>query len=289
MEKWPNFFIVGAGKAGTTALYSYLNKIPMIYLSKVKEPGFFAPSLYKYEFLRTIKNKKQYLELFKEARNELAIGEASPAYLWDLESAHLIHEVVPHAKIVIILRNPIERTFSHYLQLVRHHNEAKTFHDIIHGNFPKNDDQEMVFKRESVTKFSFYYESVKSYFEIFGTKQVKILIFEEFVEDTKKTVEDVLDFLGISYELDDFKGKKINPYFEPRGSFSNFLITNKITRKFAKKFFPQSTQTTILEKFLTKKATKPEINSEDWEFLKGVYKEDVMKTEQILKRSLPWD
>ena len=110
METWPNFFIVGAPKSGTTSLYEYLKQIPQVYMSPVKEPHYFSKSIVPdNHFLKPIRDKKKYLNLFEGAKNEIAIGEASPTYLADPEAPKLIHELVPNAHIIIILRDPIER------------------------------------------------------------------------------------------------------------------------------------------------------------------------------------
>ena len=115
MEKWPNFFIVGAPRAGTTSLYAYLSQIPGIYMSPVKEPEFFSPNRSTNDDLIPIVNKNDYLTLFKNVKDELLIGEASTCYLEDPDSPKLIYNKVADAYIIILLRDPIERAYSHYL------------------------------------------------------------------------------------------------------------------------------------------------------------------------------
>ena len=98
METWPNFFIVGAGKAGTSSLWIYLNQVPQVFMSPHKEPHFFSPTYLAPKIVQTFRNKNDYLNLFQDVRNEKAIGEASINYLLDPTSPKLIHEKVPHAK-----------------------------------------------------------------------------------------------------------------------------------------------------------------------------------------------
>src|SRR5690348_14769120 len=110
-EKWPNFFIVGAQRAGTTSLYRYLNTAPGVYMSPVKEPNYFAATLktlvdakaVRATHTRFIRDKDAYLELFKAAKDEIAVGEASPNYLWDPLAPELIREVAPCARIIMSL------------------------------------------------------------------------------------------------------------------------------------------------------------------------------------------
>src|SRR4051812_26973714 len=113
-ETWPNFFIVGAQKAGTTSLYFYLKKIPQVYMSPLKEPFYFASNAVQNNASDVIRDKREYLRLFENARGYIAVGEATPIYLWDQDAPWLIHQTVPHARIIIILRDPIERAYSNY-------------------------------------------------------------------------------------------------------------------------------------------------------------------------------
>src|SRR5215469_12354579 len=142
----PNFFIAGAPKAGTTSLYHYLDQHPQIYMSPIKEPSYFSleirlenfgPDMQELTrrdmpFLREyldgpmttkrwggpITRWEDYLRLFRGVQEEAAIGEASVCYLWSETAPRHIAEKVPEAKILLILRDPTERAFSHYLHAV---------------------------------------------------------------------------------------------------------------------------------------------------------------------------
>ena len=108
LERWPNFFIVGAPKAGTSSLYAYLNEIPGIFMSPKKEPNYFSENTIPNDHpIKPIRDKKKYLELFKGVKGEKIIGEASTSYLADPEAPKLIHEACPDAKILISLRDPV--------------------------------------------------------------------------------------------------------------------------------------------------------------------------------------
>jgi len=140
-ERWPNFFIVGAPKAGTTSLHAYLNNIPGIYMSSVKEPKYFLASDSPKRYFPPIRDKKKYLKLFEKAREEKIIGEASPQYLHDPQTPKLIHQIIPQAKILISLRDPIERLFSGYLMQIRNGRIKTTFSEeigLVFNKFFKN-------------------------------------------------------------------------------------------------------------------------------------------------------
>ena len=194
MNRWPDFFIVGAPKAGTSSLYEYLKDVPGIFLSDRKEPNFFSRINSPKNFvLQPIRDKQEYLNLFAKAKEEDVIGEASTAYLSNPEAHNLIHEVNPNAKIIIILRDPVERAISSYLMI------KKT--GKVDLSFRKELDKAILMYEGNKTSSNltlrkgFYSENIKKYWNIFGKEQVKILIFEEFIKNPKNTVEDIINFL----------------------------------------------------------------------------------------------
>ena len=140
--KVPNFFIAGAAKSGTTAVARYLEKHPQVYMSPIKEPSYFArdiiPGLQPSNWQRNQRGLEKYLngsmeerrggcvlewdsylKLFRNATKEIAIGEASTAYLISPNAPLEIRSEIPHARIIIMLRNHVERAFSTYLMFCR--------------------------------------------------------------------------------------------------------------------------------------------------------------------------
>jgi len=288
MERWPNFFIVGAPRAGTTSLHAYLKEIPGIYMSPVKEPNYFSRQLIpdNHPLLNPIRDQQKYLSLFDGVSNEKIIGEASPLYLSDLEAPKLIHEVSPNASILISLRDPIERALSHFTLVISDGGSTNTFHQELQDEF--NFGLDDITKPHLFLLSGLYSESVKRYQQIFGTKNIKIIIFEEFIQNPKQTVKDVLDFLNINHSLSNFQGKAYNPFIAARGPTSEKILTSKDVSKFAKLFLPSATRKFLRRKILTKKQTKPTIEDEDRKILQEYYKENVEKLKKILKRDLPW-
>src|ERR671929_75877 len=114
----PNFFIIGAMKSGTTALYYYLEQHPEVYMSPVKEPNFFCSQEQK-NGADAVTDIRAYERLFRGVLGETAVGEASHCYLYEPRAAAAIRRCVPEAKLLAILRNPIDRAFSHFLHMVR--------------------------------------------------------------------------------------------------------------------------------------------------------------------------
>ena len=286
MEKWPNLFIVGAPKAGTSSLYAYLSNIPGIFMSPLKEPNYFSlKNIPKNSRIKPIRDKMNYLSLFKKVKDEKVIGEASPEYLSDPKASKLIHEIIPDAKIIISLRDPVERTFSHYLMYFRN----GIMKDSFYNELQKSLKLVSVYNTTSLhLRAGLYADDIQRYIDTFGSKQVKILIFEEFIKDPNKTIKEILSFLDINYELNNFKTKVFNKFGVARGPISKFILRNTTLKRSAEKIIPPSGRRIFREKFLLKNEQKPEINQLDRDILIKFYSENVIKLEKILGRSLPW-
>jgi len=286
MEKWPNFFIVGADKAGTSSLYSYLYQIPEVFMSRIKEPNYFSiNTIADNHPLKPIRDKKNYLNLFKNVKDEKIIGEASPSYLSDPDAPKLIYQVSPDAKILISLRDPVERVYSHYLMLKRLGSKISTFHNQIEIslNEKKNKKEDKILLENGL-----YFQHVKRYLSIFRKEQVKIIIFEDFVKDTKSTLKEILNFLNLKNELHDFKPEVYNKYGEVRGPLSQKILQNMTLRRISEMFISPSKRRILKEKFILKEKIKPELEENDRMLLVNYYNEDVKKIKNLLRRELPW-
>jgi len=255
--EWPNFFIIGAPKAGTSSLYAYLNDIPGIYMSPIKEPNYFSRGTFSDDHsLKPIRDKKKYLELFKGVKDEKIIGEASPSYLADPDAPKLIHEVSPDAKILISLRDPVDRTFSNYLMLRRV--------GILKSSFLKEleislQDEEDKIKNKIILERGLYFNNIKRYFGFFGKENVKIIFFENFIKNEKEIVEDILKFLNIDFLIKDFKPEIYNKFGVVRGPISQFILQNITLRRVSEKLISPSRRKKLKEKIILKNEPKPEI------------------------------
>jgi Sulfotransferase family len=301
-EIWPNFFIVGAQKAATTSLYHYLKEIPGVYMSPLKEPFYFASNAVQNSAIDVIRDKKEYLRLFEKAKGYIAAGEATPVYLWDPDAPKLIHQAVPHARIIMILRDPIERAYSNYLMLVKYSGLKSSFYDELMRDYKS---QEKLYGRSQFyVELGMYYEQVKRYFDIFGREQVKVIIFEEFVQHPEQTVNEVLAFLGVNYTVTAIR-EQHNPYSVPRSPLSRLIFAFfRWLRARNIKFYkiqtllpdsivkslplPAGNSSAFAAKVLFKRIQKPKIDPKAVKFLQEIYRDDVLRLESLLGRSLPW-
>ncbi len=198
----PNFLIVGAPKSGTTSLYQYLQQHKDIFMPQNKEPRFFCNyPTHLFEFGTKqyhpdiITNEDDYLALFEEAKHDSICGEASSDYLACDGAANRIYQWNKDMKIVILLRNPIERAYSEY-----QHSIAAKFQDLSFYESLRMEKERAIKLYDPIyshVKRGHYWESVSLYLELFGTDNVKIILFEEFVNSTLRVVESVLTFLNL--------------------------------------------------------------------------------------------
>lgn len=277
--KSPNFFIVGAPRAGTTSLYNYLNEISEVFMSPVKEPGFFIPNDFR-NF-----SEKTYLELFENVKDEIAIGEATAGYLGNEKTPFLIKEKVPNAKIIITLRDPVNRIFSHYLNRLRTGDTKLSFEDAVKHYFDNNSSENQI---KGLIKGSLYHNQVQRYFEVFDKNNVKILIFEETIKDTKKAIKEILEFLEIKNSSPKNIDEVFNSYSEPLGTLGTNIVKNKTINTISKKILPKSNREKILRTILNKKGKKPSLSETTRKQLEPVFYEDVKNLEKTLGKTLPW-
>jgi hypothetical protein len=222
--KRPNFFISGAPRCGTTALYTYLSEHPNIFMSEVKELNYFAsdfPNVQKISF----KSPNDYLKLFARADDRhLAVGEASPFYLFSKVAFENMHSFDPQARIILSLRNPVDFIQSYHqlnLSLLREDEpdlaRAWDLQDLRREGqrLPKSTREPALLMYGEIGKFSKY---IQRLFTIFPREQVKVILLEDLATDTWATYEDILRFMNVPSDgRTDFQ--QINANFENRSRF----------------------------------------------------------------------
>ena len=197
----PNFLIVGAAKAGTTALYTYLKQHPQVYTTPQKETSFFAFEGEKINFTGPGDNQVSeypitdlatYQQQFQGVNQEKAIGEACPVYLYHPQAARRIHHYVPDVRLIAILRNPIDRAYTNYLHLVREGRETATdFIDALQAEPQRIKDNWLWFWY--YTKLGYYAEQLQRYYQLFVKfKYIYTKIYSIMLKDYYKTFSDFL-------------------------------------------------------------------------------------------------
>jgi hypothetical protein len=193
----PNFFIVGAGKCGTTSLYEYLRQHPDVFMPDRKELHFFSTDLERPNRI----SEEEYFGLFQGAEGKKCIGEASADYLYSRAACDRIKNVYPNARIIIALRNPIDKVYStHGYAVWRGREKVENFEDAL--AMDRQYSGRTRHRRRNYTDGAKYAEYVRMYLENFGKNQVHIIIFEEMVRDTEGVYRELCSFLGIRNDVE---------------------------------------------------------------------------------------
>jgi GrpB-like predicted nucleotidyltransferase (UPF0157 family) len=197
----PNFFIVGAPRCGTASLYSYLKQHPEVWTSVVKEPHFFGSDLTVQP--HTVREEDLYLELFAGAGDRPRLGEASVWYLSSERAPLEIHAYAPGAKIIILLRDPVEMAYSLYSLYARTGNDdLPTFEAALAAEPERRQGLRVppaAYFPEGLlyTDHARYAAQVERYLEVFGRENVHCIVFDDFVRDTAAAYRRTLEFLGV--------------------------------------------------------------------------------------------
>ena len=203
--KKPDFFIVGAPKCGTTSLSRYLGQHPEIFIPKLKEPNYFGRDL----VTRPKKDRMEledYLNLF-ENTNKKICGEASTWYLYSQTAAQEIYDFNPNAKIIIMLRNPVDFLHSYHSQCLRTLEEdiqdfklalEAESERLAGGKIPKHCIRPTALLYSQVADFA---PQVKRYFDIFGRDRVQVILLEDLKENAIKVYQESLKFLNVNTEF----------------------------------------------------------------------------------------
>ena len=198
----PNFFIVGAGKSGTTALYAYLRAHPRVFVSSIKEPRFFADDMPG--LMNRVASRDEYLALFGAATHDhLAVGEASPQYLYSRTAIRNIHEFDSGARLIVMLRSPIDIAHAAHMEClywgVEYECDFERAWRLQHlrkkgRRIPRSCTQPTVLLWEDMARLG---EQVARLLETFPREQVHFIAFDEFVADTAASYREALSFLGV--------------------------------------------------------------------------------------------
>jgi hypothetical protein len=206
----PNFFMVGKPKSGTTALHHMLDQHPDIYMSPFKEPNHFARDSIEAAERRhrgyrgsPYKDQQSYLELFKDATTEKVVGESSTNYLLSREAAGQIARFNPDARILMILREPVDFLYAMHQQLLRSGNETEPdFQKALLLDEPRRQGRKIPDSVSDPAKLLYwehakYSDQIQRFLDVFDRSRVKILIYDDFRADNLAVYRDVLEFLDV--------------------------------------------------------------------------------------------
>ncbi len=306
----PNFFVVGAVKAGTTALHLFLDQHPQVYMSPVKETNFFSQADMKAEHfnrdyrhdvrfnleeylsgpmdrkihIANIERWEDYRRLFRDAAGQRAIGEASNSYLLCPSSAAAIAARFPEARILMMLRNPVERVWSQYMMNLR---LGKTLRQDLIGEFEA--DSSLAVQGWGVShnycELGMYAGQLQRFYDHFPREQVHVLLYDDYRVDPAGTLRAIFSFLGVDPDAPLDLDQRPNEAALPRFKRLNYLLFQSGLVNAVKQWVPESWKGAAKQAMFSNK-DMPAMSEQERRYMIGVYREDVERLGQLLGRDL---
>ena len=285
----PSFIVIGAAKSGTTALYWYLAEHPAVFMSPVKETNYFAYGLdaegkllYRHpDFHRyPVKSLRQYEALFAAAGHAEAIGEVSPIYLECPQAAGRIREQLPSARLVCVLRHPVDRAYSDYQMYLRssgqHFDPAR---DLSATSAWAQPDSHWM-------RIGKYHEQLTRYFEAFPREQMHIFLFDDLKRSPLGVVQELYRFLEVDATFVPDLETPHNVGGMPASRLLEGVFTSRAIRKSVGPWIPQGAANWVRRLRTRNLRPAPSLPAELRQSLNRHFQEDIVKTAALLGRSL---
>lgn len=290
----PNFFIIGSVKCGTTSLFSYLQKSPMVFMPYQKEPHYFISCVSDLKYNGPDDSKffesypkiiSEYERLFSGVKDEVAVGEASTMYMQYIGIAEKLYEYNPDAKIIALIRNPIERAYSHYLHNVREGTSVfSTFNQSLCAEI--NGEKSGWAPQRLIIETGHYLKHLKQFYESFPKEQILVIKFEDFTSNPNKTLSIVSAFLGIYDCFSDTIVEKHNASGEPKSKILHntyYSILGIMRRMFPfLKHSPLSVFRKRIDNFYRNRfLIKPQMDDDSRNLLRRIYIAEISDLEEL--------
>ena len=297
-KKLPNFLIVGAAKSGTSSLHNYLSQHDEVFMPdykeggmKVKEPRFLIKDLVQHRLHNGIWEWEDYQSLFTDVRQEKAIGEATVLYLYYFE--HAIQNIKKYLgediRIVIILRNPVDRAYSAFQHVSRGFQEENSFEEALRIESERLDNDNSLTPMVMYKSMGLYYKMVKAYLDAF--KHVHIILHEEFKDNTRLEMEKLFRFLEIKNNdtLDIFTKYNVGGKKWKSKSLKRMFLNDNILKKIFSQILPKNIRLKIRKKLVDLSMEKhTPMNEITRKMLNEFFREDVKRLSELLNKDLTY-
>jgi hypothetical protein len=291
----PNFLIIGAQKAGTSAIYAYLSQHPQVFASEIKEPAFFAFERVEVSFagpddapaLRyTVRDLERYRELFRKVGDKPRAGEASTIYMYAPQAAERIRHYIPNAKLIAVLRDPVDRAYSAYRHLVRDGRETLSFEEGLAAEPSRTAaNWHPIFHYK---QRGFYGDQLRRFFELFSREQIAVYTYDEFKAAPGALLKSMFVFLDIDPDFQPDMSVRYNVSGIPRSRFLHALIGRPSRAKdLAKRLLPAGAMrlhAALMSRNI--EVSEPKIARETDRALREEYREDIVQLESLIGRDL---
>ncbi|MGD8744208.1 MAG: sulfotransferase [Candidatus Woesebacteria bacterium] len=291
-----DFFLIGAPKCGTTSLHNYLRKHPEVYMPEFKDRPYFGDDTYP------DLGEKEYKMMYEEAGKGKVVGETCVWYMYSDSALKEIKKYNPRAKIIIMVRNPIDLLYALHSEMIFGNIEGER--DFVKAL--KKEKERKIFDKENNydykgRRFLYYSNFVKFKDRIeiwqrsFGERNVCIIIFEEFINNTSKSFKSVLGFL----DLDDTHFVPNFVRHNPNKVMKNKLLQCMVTkppelfRSLVHAYIPFKFRYWLVTKLIdinTNYVERPQLSIDIRNKISKKFKHEVTEMEKMLRKKIPeWD
>ncbi len=287
----PNFLIIGAAKAGTTALHEYLQQHPQIYMTPTKETNFFAFEGEEINFQGigdellkdfSITDLSTYQEQFAGVTTEKAIGETCPSYLYYPQAATRIKQYIPDARLIVILRNPVTRAYANFLHTIRDDREPHKDFALALQDEPNRIANNWEWFWHYI-QVGFYGKQLKHYYEIFPSSQIKIYLYEDLKNNAIATLQDIFCWLEVDDTFVPDMALRPNKSGMPKNKLLHEILTKPNPIKtIVKPLFPAK----LRQKIQHQNLNTPQISQEVRQQLLDLYRADILQCQDLINRDL---
>lgn len=294
----PDFLIIGAPKSGTTSLYQYLQQHPQIYMSPLKEPHFFLfdgpspqPMNGPYDEVRRremIRSWDAYQALFDGRRDELVSGEASIRYMYSPQACDSIKRRLPKVKLIVLLRNPVDRAYSSYRRDVQHGNESKVSFKVALADGERREREGWFIGTHE--RLGFYHAYLQRFYDTFDASQIRVYLYDELRNDPVALTRDLFGFLGVDDTFQPDMSVKFNVTGTIQNPFWRLLwMRTRGLRASLLPFIPMGFRGRFFDFIASqpvKKAESLPISLELRRQLMEVYRDDTLQLQELIQRDL---
>lgn len=288
-----DFVLAGATKAGTSALHEWFRGHPAIRLPRDKEPHYLSHGLFGQHYTgigREITSLEAYWALFPEnTAAQKKTGDFDPLTLHGPFAPDLLQAINPDAKALVILRNPVDRAYSHYLMEVRECFEARVFYQAIQEDYIEFNKNTGEFS--PLIRLGFYTSQLEQFTRKLGRENVRVWLYDDFCEDPTKVVGEMCEFIGVeSSGMPSPINVRENEAGVPKSRLSAAILRARRGRLRTTHFLylklPLWFRRYVRAKFLIKRVIPPPMPAAAKDFLIEVYKVEILKLEKLLGRNL---
>jgi hypothetical protein len=309
--KLPNFFIAGAPTAGTTSLHHYLRQHPQVYMSPIKEPTFFAAAdmLSRDAFRRPIERDRaalraylagprertanywvsewpDYVQLFRDVRDEVAIGEASVSYFWLPSAAPAIRAMLPEARFIFLLRNPADRLFSWYLMNLERDPRLTFRAWFLEARDAGGDGGPAPEGRYTLPLDGGWCSThLQRFFDAFPRDQIGVWLYDRFCADPRSVVQEIFAFLDVDPAQPIDMSRRLNETATPRFPGVHTLRRRVLGDRPVARWLPDWARRSLRRLYRRRRASFA-IDPADRRMVIDYYQDDILRTADLVGRDL---